>query len=314
MTTHITRDAPAGDPLLARNAVLPLDVVRDYFPAVTEQASTGPNATAIGNPVATRSVIYTSADGMEKVTLTVDQYRSPGEAAAAFQQAVETSREVPGFHPLPAPGIGQQSFAGTVTMGQETHIGMGALDGRLVVGVTLAGFDASPENQARLATLSAQEDAAARAALGVCHNGNLHHNTAVVMTHDDAYVVPQDHVLIAPAADSVRFNDDNATTATLASSPAHGSLQLAGNGGFSYTPAADFAGIDSFAYHAGNRSSTGLPHSDLTVGDASGNSESFRLIMPDHSGGLKFQVSDDGHGGTLLVGIAAADLTHLHHV
>ena len=47
----------------------------------------------------------------------------------------------------------------------EMHIGLGALDGNLIVGVTLAGYNASPETQAKLVVLSGIEDAAAKAAL-----------------------------------------------------------------------------------------------------------------------------------------------------
>ena len=51
-------------------------------------------------------------------------------------------------------------------MGAETHVGLGALVGKLITGVTLAGYDATPENVAKLFALANKEDAAARAALG----------------------------------------------------------------------------------------------------------------------------------------------------
>ena len=53
-----------------------------------------------------------------------------------------------------------------MTMGAETHVGLGALVGKLIVGVTLAGYDAMPDNVAKLVALAHKEDAAARAALG----------------------------------------------------------------------------------------------------------------------------------------------------
>ena len=59
--------------------------------------------------------------------------------------------------------MGQKAFAGTVTMGAETHVGLGALVGKLIVGVTLAGYDATPHNVAKLVALAHKEDAAARA-------------------------------------------------------------------------------------------------------------------------------------------------------
>ena len=39
-------------------------------------------------------------------------------------------------------------------------------------------------------------------------------------------------------------------TAAVASGPANGTLILSGSGGFTYTPATTFAGIDSFTYTA----------------------------------------------------------------
>ena len=43
---------------------------------------------------------------------------------------------------------------------------------------------------------------------------------------------------------------DTNLTAALVSGPAHGSLNFSSNGGFSYTPAANFLGVDSFTYSA----------------------------------------------------------------
>ncbi len=81
-------------------------------------------------------------------------------------------------------------------------------------------------------------------------------DTAVALAaHNDAYVVLQGQSLTATA--SVLSNDVAATTATLLSGPAHGSLQLAGNGAFTYAPASGFVGIDSFTYRAGNGGSAG---------------------------------------------------------
>jgi len=160
-------DSSSSGSTLPRNVVVPLSVVNQFFPDVTQEASTGQNTTAVGNPTATRSVIYTTSDGSKKVTLTVDQYESASDASSAYQEAVQKSEVVPGFTPLPPPTVGQQAFAGTVTMGAETHVGLGALDGMLIVGATLAGYDATPDNTARLVALARTEDATAKAALGI---------------------------------------------------------------------------------------------------------------------------------------------------
>lgn len=68
--------------------------------------------------------------------------------------------------------------------------------------------------------------------------------------HDDAYVVVSGS-LIASVTIGVLANDvrvDVAATVTLVAGPSHGTLQLAADGSFSYTAAAGFHGIDSFAY------------------------------------------------------------------
>jgi hypothetical protein len=151
--------------VLSRNFVVPLSVVDEFYPQVAQEASTGQNVTAVGNPKATRSVIYANDDNSKKVTITVDQYDSETDASSAYEQAVEKSK-IPGFRPLSVSNVGQKAFAGTVTMDAETHVGLGALIGKLIVGVTLAGFDATPDNVAKLVTLAHKEDAAVRAALG----------------------------------------------------------------------------------------------------------------------------------------------------
>jgi hypothetical protein len=71
-----------------------------------------------------------------------------------------------------------------------------------------------------------------------------------VSTHDDAYVVQQGQSLSIAASVGVLLNDQSASTATLLSGPTNGTFQLAATGGFSYTPATGFAGVDSFTYHA----------------------------------------------------------------
>jgi cation transport ATPase len=50
-----------------------------------------------------------------------------------------------------------------VTQGEETHIGLGALHGTLIVGATLAGYDSTPDNVAKLVSLAREEEAAAKA-------------------------------------------------------------------------------------------------------------------------------------------------------
>jgi hypothetical protein len=155
----------ASESLLRRDAVVPKSVVNRFFPEVTREASTGQNLTAVGKPKATRSVIYTNGDSSKKVTITVDQYVSSSDASSAYQEAVQKSKTVPGFKPVSAPDLGRNAFIGTVTQGDETHIGLGALDGTLIVGATLVGYDPTPGNIDKLMSLTHEEEAAAKAAL-----------------------------------------------------------------------------------------------------------------------------------------------------
>lgn len=152
--------------ILPSNVVLPQTVVNQFFPEVTRTVSTGANSTATGSPKATRSVIYANAAGSKKVTISVDRYGSSSEALSAYKEAVRRSK-IPGMKPLSVPRVGQRAFAGTVTMGGETHVGLGSLDGAIIVGTTLAGYDASPDNVAKLVRLSRNENAVAKAALSV---------------------------------------------------------------------------------------------------------------------------------------------------
>ena len=51
-------------------------------------------------------------------------------------------------------------------MDAETHIGLGARDHKLIVGATLAGYDATPENTAKLIALARMQAVAAKRAVG----------------------------------------------------------------------------------------------------------------------------------------------------
>jgi hypothetical protein len=155
---------PPPDPLLPRNYVLLLSSVTQYFDSITQQASTGEDSTAQGEPNATRAVFFTDEADTHKVTISVDRYNSTSDAVSAYQSALEKSKQVPGFTPITIPSVGQKSFAGTVTQGTETHVGLGALDGKFVFGVTLAGFYATHDNVDNLVGLARAENAAINAA------------------------------------------------------------------------------------------------------------------------------------------------------
>jgi hypothetical protein len=154
-------------PLLPRDAVVPVGVVTKFFPDVTKEASTGPNETSVGKPIASRSVVFLSADGKKKVTLSIDQYASVSDAAAAYQTAVQGSKAAPGFNPAATPSLGQEAFAGTSQVGAEMHFGLGARDGRLIMSATHAGdIPVTPENSNNLISLGGEELTTAKQVLG----------------------------------------------------------------------------------------------------------------------------------------------------
>jgi Beta-lactamase len=111
----------ASHDTLSREAVVPLTAVTRVFPVITQEISTGQNSTAAGQPTATRSVVYANSDNSKKVTISVDQYASPGDALGAYEEAVQKSRSVPGFNPIAAPNLGPHTFMGSVTpLSRET--------------------------------------------------------------------------------------------------------------------------------------------------------------------------------------------------
>jgi hypothetical protein len=112
-------------------------------------------------------VVFLSADGKKKVTLSIDQYASSGDAASAYQTAVQGSKDAPGFKPAAAPNLGEEAFAGTSQVGTEMHFGLGARDGRLIVSATHAGdIPVTPDNSSKLISLGGKELTTAKQALG----------------------------------------------------------------------------------------------------------------------------------------------------
>ncbi len=154
-------------PLLGRDTVVPVSSVTRHFPEVTKEASTGPNETSVGKPIGSRSVVFTSADGKRRVTLSIDQYASASDAAAAYQTAVQGSVAAPGFKPAAAPDLGQEAFAGTSQVGDEMHFGIGTRDGRLIMSATHAGdIPVTPDNSEKLIRLGGEQLTTAKQVLG----------------------------------------------------------------------------------------------------------------------------------------------------
>ncbi len=156
VTEPSSSTSSTSDFTLPRKMFVSLGVVKQFFPAVTRQYSPDSNSTAVGKPQATRMVIFSTNDGSKRVTLSVADYDNPGDASSAYQQAAQKS-QLPEFNPIAVSNVGQQVFAGTVAQGTQTQVSLTALDGTLIVGATLAGFDATTENIGKLAELARKE-------------------------------------------------------------------------------------------------------------------------------------------------------------
>ncbi len=77
----------------------------------------------------------------------------------------------------------------------------------------------------------------------------------------ETYTMRQDKVLTVAASAGVLANDTDGDgdplTASLITGPQHGTLSLAANGGFTYTPTAGYHGADSFTYRANDGTTNG---------------------------------------------------------
>ena len=92
--------------------------------------------------------------------------------------------------------------------------------------------------------------------------------------------------------------DGDPLTAVLVTGPSHGSLTLNANGSFSYTPAADFAGSDSFSYRASDGTVSSSP-ATVTITVTPVNDAPRVVVAPggtcgldDRSGTINLTVSD----------------------
>ncbi|HEU5059269.1 MAG TPA: trypsin-like serine protease [Kofleriaceae bacterium] len=86
---------------------------------------------------------------------------------------------------------------------------------------------------------------------------------------DDAYAATADSSLEVAAAGGVLANDEPSArgplSAEIEGQPAHGTVELAADGGFRYTPAAGWVGADSFTYRATDGTQAGSATVALTV-------------------------------------------------
>ena len=82
----------------------------------------------------------------------------------------------------------------------------------------------------------------------------------------DTATVPASTTLTVPAARGVLSNDHGTgLTATIDEQPLHGTVDLAADGSYTYTPTADWSGTDRFTYTATDSSDTGEKSTGLVT-------------------------------------------------
>jgi VCBS repeat-containing protein len=106
--------------------------------------------------------------------------------------------------------------------------------------------------------------------------------------------------------------DGDALSAALVSGPIHGSLTLNADGGFTYTPAADFNGTDSFTYRASDGSLSSIPTTVTITVTAANDTPSVTVAAGgtcgtnDRSGTINLTVGDVESSATALTLSAAS--------
>jgi hypothetical protein len=160
--------------------------------------------------------------------------------APAASQTVGWSVTGTGTNPANAADFGATLPSGILTFG--------AGETSKVLTVNVAGDLAIENDEGFVVTLA---NASAGLILGTATAaGTIQADDSAVVAHDDAYTVQQNNPLAIAATIGVLANDQSASSAAVVATT-HGTLQLSGNGGFTYTPQSGFSGIDSFTYRAG---------------------------------------------------------------
>jgi VCBS repeat-containing protein len=126
---------------------------------------------------------------------------------------------------------------------------------------------------------------------------------------DDAYSTGEDTTLTV-AASGVLGNDSdpdgNPLSAVLVSGPSHGALTLDADGSFTYSPAANFTGSDSFTYRASDGSLASNPATVTITVTAANDPPTVTVVAggtcgrDDHSGTINLAVGDVENAATTL--------------
>src|SRR5215211_4888667 len=204
----------------------------------------------------TDTFTYRASDGTAQsnpatVTMTVTRVNDP---PAATDDAYSTAEDTP--RTVPAPGV----------LANDTDPDSSSLTAALVTGpghgtLTLDGDGSFTYTPA--ANFNGTDSFTYRASDGTLDSGLATVTITITAVNDtpvatnDAYTTDEDTALTV-AAPGVLGNDsdlDSSTlTAAVVTGPGHGTLTLNANGSFTYTPAADFNGPDTFTYKASDGS------------------------------------------------------------
>ena len=167
-------------------------------------------------------------------------------------------------------------------------------------------------------------------------DGSLTSNEATVTIHvnalpeieNDSYQADEDTELVINAAAGVLNNDSDADgdtlSVTVASGPSHGTLELSADGSFTYTPAADFFGTDTFTYQVSDGLETSaeatvtitvLPVNDppAAEGDSYTVAEGGELVVDASTGVLANDDDADGSPATPRNSLVITEINYHPH-
>jgi hypothetical protein len=223
---------------------------------VTISASTG-TVTQVGTRSGTWNWSFDSTDGPdESQTVTVTATDDAGDSssvtfeltvnnvapavAADIAQVIVNESEIAGnTGTFSDPGVDTVTIAASAGNIVDTD----PLTGRWVW--TFASTDGPDESQVIVVTATDSDGAASTTSF------ELIVNNLPPVAEDDSYSILEDEVLTV-AAPGVLANDTDAgldtLSASVATGPANGTVNLNADGSFSYTPNANFNGIDGFTY------------------------------------------------------------------
>jgi VCBS repeat-containing protein len=185
----------------------------------------------------------------------------------------------------------------TVAFADESSLRLFHFDGELASDVTIAGY---PDTDANV--ICGQTSSFSPFAI-------FERTNIVPSAADNGFATDEDTAL-SVAAPGVLGNDvdgdGDGLTAVLVAGPAHGTLNVNADGSFTYTPAPDFNGSDSFTYKAGDGIAFSAPATvNLAihpVNDAPAAQPQARQVAEDTALGVLLMGSDvDGDGLTFEI-------------